>query len=75
MVTLRVYDTGSEDVSAPIGHERSVTVDHYVGLDVSLKETHFCVMDGPDNGGPSDRADNHETGEDEYSELDRKGRD
>jgi transposase len=22
-----------------------VTVDHYVGLDVSLKETHFCVMD------------------------------
>jgi transposase len=23
-----------------------VTVDHYVGLDVSLKETHFCVLDG-----------------------------
>lgn len=21
-------------------------MDHYVGLDVSLKETHFCVMDG-----------------------------
>ena len=21
-------------------------MDHYVGLDVSLKETHFCVVDG-----------------------------
>ena len=21
-------------------------MEHYVGLDVSLKETHFCVMDG-----------------------------
>lgn len=21
-------------------------MDHYVGLDVSLKETHFCMLDG-----------------------------
>lgn len=31
--------------AAPIGHGRGVTVERYVGLDVSLKETHFCAVD------------------------------